>query len=38
MENAGLDGACTEAGVFVTDTAETMMAGKACYRVVRGHY
>jgi len=37
MESAGLDDLWTEAGVFATNTTETMLDGKAYYHAVRGH-
>ena len=37
MESAGLDNLWTELGVFACNTTETMLAGKAYYRAVRGH-
>jgi len=37
MDSAGLDGLWTETGVYVANTTQTMLDGKAYYRAVRGH-
>ncbi|XP_071479491.1 uncharacterized protein [Diadema antillarum] len=37
MESAGLDDLWTEAGVYATNTTDSMLDGKAYYRAVRGH-